>query len=853
MHTLWSRAARAQSSSCRCRICLHSTTAIVRRTTTTASKPKVRFGDVFTACYTTILGAAAIIDAGRKDTRRRQLDRELNNARNSLSSLTTQEALSPWDSHDIGHDGSESTAFPGISAEQEPRTDSAFDAMGPGLQPGFPSHWSMIPNSAVVHIRGTKAVQPLVKELRTLCDLKYRPLSSRLTLQYQIDWAAIESAIAFEEQDPETVVIEPSTPVDLDRETNTILQMVDDLLFEALEGQSTRPQDINQTRDYIDYSILMDLRDAQQYPCYDFPSSLPGYSAHVRASLNESIRRIFNNAASSLEIVCRICYNLLTISIPPSIHTYNILIAGFNRIGRSDLAEIVVNTYVHKTKHPATDQTMVCLLNHYRSPGGRKGLRRVIDRMRGRFGGLHYAVVAENVWRERRLDLEFRREHPGRSKLYKARRVNVTYDHLVNGWLYHREVGLAMMTFIACFRQGATIPVSTLQELFRGCLITADFSSARKLAAGIGKHVDQFKRYLAWVIRESTAATTREVLQSLYQILNICWMPFAELFGATWRESKKAAVAMREIVSRMDMQLEMQEAARLPSLLFDALTSDKPLSSRLDLAIAHLNAAERRRSTAIPQSAYSRLAMIVSLERRLVDLEERRDCLVAAFNSTVISARADDEFDLDRGGYLLSHSDNTMIWHNYRLALSRALCRIDMGRPLRNRREIARALSMALPDEKLKAALRATDGWCRLHISVLVSLFGDNVPDTVLRNGSHSELEDQVQAVEDSIRALLFSRLHHMTQKEIAFRFWTNGYFSIPIWALRRRLSRDLSRRMDPYRFTAIDYDYGLDRQEQDQEQGQGQGQGQERAYEEAENDTFLMGIESQFSQAAFG
>ncbi|KAI0395676.1 hypothetical protein F5Y17DRAFT_422574 [Xylariaceae sp. FL0594] len=855
MQALWTRAARAQSS-CRCRICQHSTNAVVRRTGASAPKRKVHYGDVFTACYTTIIGTAALIDAGWKSSKRKELESQLERARNSLRDLSTAEALGSLDSHDVVRDGDTDADSPATCAEHEQETDPNIDvALGPGFQPAFPSHLSLMSNSAVAHIRGTKAVQPLVQELRKLCNLRCGPLVARSTLQSQIDWAAIETAIALEESDHESIALEPTRTVDIDRETNAILHMIDRLLNAVSEGQSVRPQDMNSTMECADYSSLTDLLATQQYPSYDSPSTSPGYTAHVRAQLNESIRRIFNNAPSSLEIVCRICYNLLTIGVPPSVHTYNILIAGFNRIGRSDLAEVVVNTYVHRTRHPATDQTVVCLLNHYRTPGGRIGLRRVIDAMRGRFEGLHYAVVAENLIHANSWKQAWREENPDRSKFFKTRRIDLTYDHLVKGWLYHRDVGLAMMTFVACFREGATIPVQTLQELFRGCLMTADFCSARKLAAGIGKHVDQFKRYLAWVIRESTAATTREVLQSLYQILNICWMPFAELFGVTWKESKKAAVAIREIVSRMDMQLEMQQAARLPSLVFDTLTSDQPLSIRLDLALAHLDAAERRRSTAIPKSNYLRLAMILSLERRLIDLEERGDCLVAAYNSTMISLRADDEFDLDRAGYLLSQNKNTMIWHNYRHALSRALCRIDMGKPLRNRREIARALAMALPDDKVRAALRATDGWRHLHMSVLVSLFGDNKPETVSRQGVHGELEDRLQAVEDSIRALLFSRLHHLTQKEIAFRYWTNGYFSTPIWALRRHLVRDLTLRMDPYRVIATKHDYGLvDRKAHTQTHAQEQNQRPEQAQVyESESDRFLTGIGYQLSRAAFG
>ncbi|KAI1817625.1 hypothetical protein GGS20DRAFT_531989 [Poronia punctata] len=711
MLALWSRAAQAQST-CRCRICLPSPNAIVRQSTAAATKRKVSAADLFTACYTTILGTAAIIDARSKEDRRRELDRELERARTSLRKLTSREPLRSLEDED----DSSISVLPNTlnSNEVSEHAVNPDTRSPPGVESRFPSRQlRSIHSSIVVHHRGTEAVKPLVEELRELCNMKYRPIAKPSFLQYQIAWAEIEAAIILEEHDPDIVLLEPRDQDHLTNTIRTVLHLIDSLIFRTVETQGTGMQDNNHNQPHTDFSVLMEQRHKFEYPFYDLPSNDPKSTSRARVSLNESIRRILNTNAPLIQTVSRICSNLLTVSVPPTIHTYNTLVAGFNRIGRPDLAEIVVQTYLNKTSFPATDQTIVCLLSHYRTPGGLQGMREAVQRMRGRLGGLHYAIVAEERPRVR-----------DRYYTFKARRMNVTFDRLINGWLYHQEIGNAVMTFVACFRHGATIPVSTFQDLLRGCLLTVDFSSARKLAVGIAKHVQQFQQYLAWVIEDSTATIAREALQSLYQILNVSWMPFGEIFGRTWVNHKKAAIAMRELVSWIDLEMEAKQTARLPSQLFNALATDEPLYVRLDAAIAHLDAVESQRSTAVPYSKYSRLAMVVSIERRLVDLEERTNRLIAIFNNIFLFIQTGG-YDMDKQRHLLSDGNGSIKWYNYRLALSRALCQMDMEKSYSTEDDIAFELVTQIPDRNMARQLMKNNNWQNMKMTSLVALFGD--------------------------------------------------------------------------------------------------------------------------------
>ncbi len=45
---------------------------------------------VFTACYTAIMATAAVLDAGQKDKRRQELDRQIDEAKSDLANLMEQ-------------------------------------------------------------------------------------------------------------------------------------------------------------------------------------------------------------------------------------------------------------------------------------------------------------------------------------------------------------------------------------------------------------------------------------------------------------------------------------------------------------------------------------------------------------------------------------------------------------------------------------------------------------------------------------------------------------------------------------------------------------------------------------------
>ncbi|KAI1364824.1 hypothetical protein F5Y08DRAFT_305858 [Xylaria arbuscula] len=760
MQTLWSRAAQAQSV-CRCRICLHSTHAVTRRSTTAASKRRFTFADIFTACYGTILGTATFIDARHKNQRREQLDAELDRARAALNKLD----VGPRQETVNGEAGAPLAA---MSAETPSLSElSAF------LQP-----W-----------RGDESVRPLLEELKSLCNLKFRPLARQTWMQKQLDWVNLEAAVAAEEFNRSLRVQEPQTAASLADTTIAVLSLVDRLLQLTEVPKRRRWEGEAQTTCHAENIIaeLDDLKRKLDYPSYQFPTADPDYAWHVRSCLNSSIRRVFHQAVTSRETVGRICYNLLTAGVPPSIHTYNTLIVGFNRMQRPDLAQVVVDSYLDKTTLSATDQTLICLLSHYQGPGGKEGFREAVQKMRGvREDGLHFATICNDSdafnWTRTR-----RRGRP------KANRTDVTFDHLIRGWIYHEELGIACMTFVACLRNGASLPVYTLCDLFKGCLAAADFSSARKLLTGIIDNFDNFQAYLSQIMDTNPTTLIQGLLRDLHQIINICWLPFGEIFGETEKKYAAAAESLKAMVSDLTAQVEGQGTPQFPSLLSDTANHLQPTLNPSNFATSRQYHTQLRRRTVTEfEELYSRIAMLVSIERRYGDLEERALNLGAALKAVIIEIKTGYSIDVEP--IMPLNFIGTPIFEKQRFATRRALSLLDVSSDCLTIEDVASQLLRNIPDKAVIGPLEENENWKRLTIPTLISFFFGTADSTRSYEGPYEDLEEQLHAITESIKALIFS---HLTEERQQRLLYSHGHYHTGgIRRLRASLRLDMKHNL---------------------------------------------------------
>ncbi|KAK9413502.1 hypothetical protein SUNI508_11925 [Seiridium unicorne] len=489
MQTLWSRVAQAQST-CRCRVCLHSTNAVVRRSTTAASRRRVTAADLFTACYTTILGTAVVIDSKRKDVRRKELDDKLEKAKASLSSLAVQEAPALYEPHgaQASTDRPNGTAVDDIPAKSNEDGD----------------------------------LSALLDELADLAREAYAPRTRSPTSRHQVDWTQVEAAISAEEKDPEVFVRTPKDYIHLERTTRTVESLVQDLLWRARSPHSTsQPMDSRSQGDKF-------LEEAEQlvneYPSYSNPNLEPEASSDARAYLNETFRVIFNQSTDVREAVGKICYNLLITVTPPNIHNYNTLIAGFNRIRRPDLAQAVIESYLDRTRWPPTQQTLVCILNHASGTNNLDLFRETVARMRGTIeDGMHLRILNKGAIRDQ-VGLQWVHQFAASRKhsyVQRTHRGQAVFDSLVRGWLHFGMVQAASASFLACVRKQFLIPVDTIHELLSECLATTNRKTARTLLHRLAGDLVMVEALMDHILTEATSEMGRKVAELLCALFDL--------------------------------------------------------------------------------------------------------------------------------------------------------------------------------------------------------------------------------------------------------------------------------------------------------------------------------------------
>jgi hypothetical protein len=491
MQTLWSRVAQAQSA-CRCRVCLHSTNALSRRAATAASRRRVTGADLFTACYTTILGTAVVIDSKRKGVRRAELDAQLERARASLSTLAVQEAPTA------------------IEADE---TQGSWTNEGNTLPKTFSTEeW-----------QASELLEELAKIASKTFVRKNKPKTT--FLRHEVDWEQVEAAIAAEEQDPELFLRHPANEKQLAKTTKTVESLVQTLLWRARntssDGQSVQERSAGDA--YLNEAEFL----MEEYPAYCNPHVAPEVSKDARFNLSENFRTLFSKNPNIKEAVGKICFNLLASPAPPNIHNFNTLIAGFHRVQRPDLAEAVIDSYLDSTDWPATQQTIVCLLSHATATDDQELFREIVGRMRGVIGdGMHLrrlfqrpddGIADSNTPKWAHRDYQIRKY----TYVQRFQRGPEVFNLLMRGWLHFSQVQAASRSFLACLRSNILPSVDTVHELLSAGYKSLDQSNARYMLQKLLQHTRQVEHFLEYVLAQSTPYVAWRIGELLYSLFSL--------------------------------------------------------------------------------------------------------------------------------------------------------------------------------------------------------------------------------------------------------------------------------------------------------------------------------------------
>jgi len=483
MQALWSRAAQARTS-CQCSSCLHGASAIARRTTTATSKRRLKLGDLFTACYSTIIATAVFADARVKEDRRKEWDRIIAEAK---AGMPVDETAAPKITH-----GQQKAEKLGLDLIYYPRAVrrapwTASNHRPPNPKSGYlPQVVSLgcLDNQLKSFARSTE-------ECDTVADAS--PTSS--AGQHE-DWFDVDDFEA--RPSPNFSPREPFNKAHLNKMGEMVRNLIDRLLLKADIFSSTETASISNTSleaQKIDIAQRIGKMRTSftRLPAYSWESN-SSIRQEQRTALHKSILTLCAKTIpdpntkpdrSSVELlVAKICYNLLISTTPPNIGTYNILIRELTRLEQHDLAQSVVDSFLHDCVMKPNERTIKLILDHYHAKKDSAGFQDTINRMRSYGGHMHveskpvYALASPAV---RRWAVSNRIGQHGAWLFQKVDRTPAIFESLFRGSFDLKGLRATIRFIRAALREGQTVPVRVIYRVVEACVAQMDYKAARRL------------------------------------------------------------------------------------------------------------------------------------------------------------------------------------------------------------------------------------------------------------------------------------------------------------------------------------------------------------------------------------
>ncbi|RMJ04736.1 hypothetical protein CDV36_014600 [Fusarium kuroshium] len=460
MQTLWSRAGQAHR--CGCRVCATAISALGRRVTTASRPPKVTFADIFTACYSSMFATAAIVDAVKKEDRKQELDRQLEETRQELADLQTLRTL----------ETKRITA--NLAAENEEASLSQMDVLWKALKDIYTDRPYMKEIDKPVTIR----VSEFLNRLQT--DHYKCPDEATMLALRQTDYESLEQAVKDEEIDQSLPRRTALTLRQLHNDSRTIVQLVTQLLDRAAAHDKSK-------------SPSPSFHEARQMACegvsYTFDSIDPTGARKNRIKLNRRLREVVESPRLTLkEKVGRVCYNLLVSAYLPDMHTYNTLIVAFDKHGHKYISEAFVNSFFYYRRIMPTPSTFVAILNHYKN-----------SQNHGRF----LRALACITGLDPETGAKLRRRHVDDLTSIKAQTMKdrtstrsgdwiwerapldkPLIEAVISGLLHFKLFDQAALFFVSCMRANVELGTNTIKQLFDECILALDWKAAVRLIQG---------------------------------------------------------------------------------------------------------------------------------------------------------------------------------------------------------------------------------------------------------------------------------------------------------------------------------------------------------------------------------
>ncbi|KAK1761444.1 hypothetical protein QBC47DRAFT_370124 [Echria macrotheca] len=473
---------------------------------------RVGGSDVFTACYTGIMAAAAVIDAGQKKKRRHKVDWELIQANKQLAILMEQSAA-----YDIA---SVIRAAPQY----------------PDPPPGVPNrHGTRRQVLRLICRHKPSYVEYGQQLLWARQAMRGRPRNEGESPWYEGDrFLGLTHTRAIAAVDERRVILErePRTPTHFEKMAWMFSELVDELLFTAY---STMPIEIRRPATALDSAFnMIRMVRSDGYPRYVHPRTNPHETTAARFQFNQVNSQIFANwdPLRKDKLVAKICYNILVSKVPPGIRNINALLLGFTEVGEHELADVVADVFLHRSQLRPTSVTVLCLLHHYRLKGDIAGFQGILRRMTAydsRGLRLRRRTVGEVVY-SRLLRQWKRKAHTVKNRIHVLESVWLTRhtcEVILQGLLDLGMLKDAAKFFIGCVKDGVRIRPWYIHRLLNSFIGNRHPVAVNILVDGFLRNLEATTIMLFMSSRHSI-----EFSRKIRYLLNIAWATWLRPFRA---------------------------------------------------------------------------------------------------------------------------------------------------------------------------------------------------------------------------------------------------------------------------------------------------------------------------------
>ncbi|KAK1254331.1 hypothetical protein MKX08_008326 [Trichoderma sp. CBMAI-0020] len=507
-----------------------------RRATSARRKPTLT--ELFTACYSSVFATAALVDAVRKDDRRKELDRQIEEVRKEIADL--QDPRKPTGSGDL--------ETPELSLRQ-------MDILWRSLKDVYSNR----PYMKEIHQPATIGPSDLVEAL------KHEHYGCRNPPR-KIDYERLERTIIREECDKGKYYRESRNQAQLLRESLSTEHLVQKLLdrTDFLPEDQSGPS-LQKARSLLEKGSLG--------LGFTFRSIDADRARDNTIQLNKRLRSLVASNLNMKEKVGRICYNLLVSPHPPDIHTYNTLIVAFNKSGHHAFAEALVASFFQYRLLQPTPSTFIAILNHYKCTNNHGKFLRALACITGL---------------DNRTGAKVRRRHVSDIKISPTllpwasdtRRRTLTgewiWDHLplsqplveeiIGGLLHFKLFDQAAAFFISCMQSGVNISLDTVKCFLDECVDALDWRAAVRLTGSLARSETILQRLLGAGNGEGTSY----IASRIRVLLDICGL------GAADRPPSKSLLISLKVSGP-------SFAKFLKTLIQEAGSSQKPLAHNRDI------------------------------------------------------------------------------------------------------------------------------------------------------------------------------------------------------------------------------------------------------------------------------